>query len=215
MSELGHIDTWVFDLDHTLYPADTPLFSQMHVKMTDWVMQELDLPRAEADALRDRYFRDHGTTLAGLMEIHDVAPEDYLTHVHDIDFTVVPADPDQAAAIAALPGRRIIYTNGTVDYARNVLEARGFSGLFAAIYGVEEAGFRPKPERAAFDRVFALDGLDPETAVMFEDMPRNLEVPKALGMTTVHVAPEPTPAPYIDHHTDDLTRFLRAFAAST
>jgi len=208
MRALDHVDTWVFDLDHTLYPPDTPLFSQINVRMTAWVMEALGLQEADADALRLRYWREHGTTLAGLMDNHGVSPEGYLSHVHDIDFSVVPADPAQAAAIDALPGRRIVYTNGTADYARNVLRARGFEGLFDAVYGVENAGFRPKPERAAFDRVFAQDGLTPERAAMFEDMPRNLEVPKALGMATIHVAADPEPAAHIDHHTDDLTGFL-------
>ena len=209
MESLAHVTTWVFDLDHTLYPPDTPLFSQINVKMTAWVMRELGVDEPEADALRHAYWRAHGTTLAGLMDRHGIAPEGYLADVHDIDFSVVPRDPDMAQAIAALPGRRIVYTNGTAAYAHNVLKARDFSGLFDAVYGVEEAGFRPKPERAAFDKVFALDGLDPAFAAMFEDVPRNLEVPKALGMATVHVAPDPEPAAHIDHHTDDLTAFLR------
>ncbi len=212
MARFSHITTWVFDLDHTLYPPEIELFSQINVKMTAWVMRELALDQAEADALRHRYWREHGTTLAGLMDNHGIAPDGYLTDVHDIDFSVVPRDDRQADAIAALPGRRIVYTNGTVDYARNVLEARGFSELFDAVYGVEEAGFRPKPERIAFERVFARDGLDPSRAAMFEDMARNLEVPKALGMATVHVTEKPEPAEHIDHHTDDLTGFLRAIA---
>ena len=155
MESLAHVTTWVFDLDHTLYPPDTPLFSQINVKMTAWVMRELGVDEAEADALRQAYWRAHGTTLAGLMDRHGISPEGYLEDVHDIDFSVVPPDPDMAEAIAALPGRRIVYTNGTAAYARNVLDARDFSGLFDAVYGVEEAGFRPKPERAAFDKVFA------------------------------------------------------------
>ena len=212
MKDLSHITTWVFDLDHTLYPPETELFSQINVKMTAWVMRELGLDATEADAVRLRYWREHGTTLAGLMDNHGIAPDGYLKEVHDIDFSVVAPDPAQAEAIAALPGRCIVYTNGTADYAQNVLAARGFSTLFDAVYGVEEAGFRPKPEAIAFDRVFARDGLDPGEAAMFEDMPRNLEVPKALGMATVHVAPTPAPAAHIDYHTDDLTGFLRALA---
>lgn len=213
MHSLSHTETWVFDLDHTLYPPDIPLFAQMHVRMTEWVMRALDLPWDAADALREQYYRDHGTTLAGLMERHGIAPEAYLREVHDIDFSVLPHDPRQADAIADLPGRRIVYTNGTADYAHRVLQARGFAGLFDAVYGVEHAGYRHKPERSAFERVFAQDGLDPRCAAMFEDMPRNLEVPKALGMATVHVAPAALEADHIDHHTDDLTGFLRGLTA--
>lgn len=203
-----HVATWVFDLDHTLYPADMALFDQINIRMTAYVMEALGIGAAEADRLRDLYWREHGTTLAGLMDIHGVDPGPYLTKVHEIDFSVLDPDPDLAARIQALPGRRIVYTNGTASYAHRVIEARGLSGLFDAVYGVEDANFRPKPERVAFDVVFAKDGLDPRRAAMFEDDPRNLAEPHAMGLRTVHVAPMADPAPHIHHHTDDLTGFL-------
>jgi putative hydrolase of the HAD superfamily len=128
--------------------------------------------------------------------------------VHDIDFSVLPKDPVLAARIAALPGRRIIYTNGCEPYALRVLEARGLTGLFDAVYGVEHAQFLPKPEREAFEIVFGLDGLDPARAAMFEDEPRNLKVPFEMGMQTVLVTPAPLDVPHISHHTADLSDFL-------
>jgi putative hydrolase of the HAD superfamily len=204
----SHVETWVFDLDNTLYPPAMRLFDQIEVRMTAWVMEAVGVDHATADRLRHDYWRRYGTTLAGLMQEHGVDPGPYLTHVHDIDFGVLSPDPELAAHIAALPGRRIVYTNGSEPYARRVIEARGLSGLFDAVYGVEHAGFRPKPERAAFERVFAADGLDPARAAMFEDDPRNLAAPHEMGMRTVHVAPEPDPADHIHHHTDDLTDFL-------
>lgn len=204
------IRTWVFDLDNTLYPPHMRLFDQIEVRMTDWVMQELRLSRTEADHLRSTYWAQHGTTLAGLMREHSVDPGPYLAYVHDIDFSVLAPDPDLASHIAALPGRRIIYTNGCAPYAERVLAARGLSGLFDAIYGVEHAGFHPKPDRLAFETVFTADCLSPATAAMFEDDPRNLAVPHEMGMATIHVAPEPEPAPHIQHHTSDLTAFLHA-----
>ncbi|MES2666589.1 MAG: pyrimidine 5'-nucleotidase [Pseudomonadota bacterium] len=207
---LTNIRTWVFDLDNTLYPPQMRLFDQIEVRMTDWVMQELRLSRAEADRLRSTYWAQHGTTLAGLMREHGVEPGPYLAYVHDIDFSVLAPDPDLATHIAALPGRRIIYTNGCAPYAERVLAARGLSGLFDAIYGVEHAGFHPKPDRLAFETVFSADCLSPATAAMFEDDPRNLAVPHQMGMATIHVAPEPEPAPHIQHHTADLTAFLQA-----
>jgi putative hydrolase of the HAD superfamily len=203
-----HVTTWVFDLDHTLYPPDMALFDQINVKMTAYVMEALGVDRDEADRLRYRYWRDHGTTLAGLMDIHGVDPGPYLHEVHQIDFSVLRPDPDLAARIRALPGRRIIYTNGTAPYAEQVIAARGLSGLFDAVYGVEHAGLRPKPERRAFETVFATDGLDPTRAAMFEDDVRNLAAPHEMGVRTVHVAPDPEPADHIHHHTDDLTEFL-------
>lgn len=202
------VTTWVFDLDQTLYPPQARLFDLIEVRMTDWVMQAIGVDRAEADRLRDHYWRTHGTTLAGLMREHDVDPEPYLVDVHDIPLDRLTPDPVLAARIRALPGRCIVYTNGCAPYAERVLEARGLSGLFDAIYGVEHAGFLPKPERAAFDAVFTLDKLDPLTAAMFEDDPRNLAVPHDLGMRTVHVAPTRADAPHVQFHTDDLSSFL-------
>lgn len=203
-----HITTWVFDLDNTLYPPRYRLFDQIEVKMTQWVMNSLGVSRDHANHLRQHYWDTYGTTLAGLMREHNIDPGPYLTEVHDIDFSPLPRDPDLAASIAELPGRRIVYTNACAPYAQKVLEARGLSGLFDAVYGVEHAGFHPKPDRAAFETIFAADGLDPARAAMFEDDTRNLAAPHAMGMRTVHVAPTPAPAAHIHHYTDDLAGFL-------
>ncbi len=209
----SHVETWVFDLDHTLYPPSARLFDLIEVRMTAWVMEALGVGRAEADHLRTKYWREHGSTLAGLMREHDVDPEPYLEDVHDISMERLVPDPVLAARIKALPGRRIVYTNGCAPYAERVLEARGLSGLFDAIYGVEHADFHPKPDRAAFDRVFGRDGLTPTRAAMFEDDPRNLAEPHAMGMRTVHVAPARLDAAHIHYHTDDLSGFLDQLTA--
>lgn len=203
-----HIRTWVFDLDNTLYPPRMRLFDQIEKRMTAYVARTLGVSEEVADHLRDTYWRLHGTTLAGLMAEHDLDPTPYLADVHDIDFSVLSPDPVLAARIAALPGRRIVYTNADAPYARRVLTARGLDGLFDAVYGVEHADYRPKPERQAFETVFALDGLDPTAAVMFEDDARNLAAPHAMGMRTVHIAPDPEPAPHIHFHDADLSDFL-------
>ncbi len=207
-TQFQHVTSWVFDLDNTLYPPRFRLFDQIEVRMTAWVMNALGVGKTEADRLRQHYWDSYGTTLAGLMREHDIDPAPYLQDVHDIDFTVLPTDPDLAARIRALPGRRIVYTNACAPYAHRVLEARGLSGLFDAVYGVEHAGFRPKPERAAFDTIFTQDGINPATAAMFEDDPRNLMAPHQMGMKTVHVAPKALKALHIQHHTDDLASFL-------
>jgi len=207
-ARFSHVTTWVFDLDNTLYPPSAALFDQIQERMTRWVMEALDVERDEADRLRDHYWRHYGTTLAGLMAEHDIDPGPYLEEVHDISFAPLHPDPALAAAIGDLPGRRIIFTNATVPYAERVIEARGLSGLFDAVYGVEEAGFHPKPHRQAFETIFGADGFDPLAAAMFEDDPRNLAVPHDMGLATVHVAPEAAPARHIDAHTDDLAAFL-------
>lgn len=204
----NHVSQWVFDLDNTLYPPHMRLFDQIEVLMTDYVVDALRVDRPEADRLRSLYWQQYGTTLAGLMAEHDLDPDPYLHAVHQVDLSHMQPDPALAAHIGALPGRRIVYTNGSAPYAERVLAARGLSGLFDAIYGVEHAEYRPKPDQAAFETIFARDGIRTDRAAMFEDDPRNLAAPHAMGMRTVHVAPDPHEADHIHHHTDDLTAFL-------
>ncbi|WP_299703663.1 pyrimidine 5'-nucleotidase [uncultured Tateyamaria sp.] len=206
--DFAHVHSWVFDLDNTLYPPAVRLFDQIEVRMAAYVMEALKVSRAEADRLRKHYWRTHGTTLAGLMREHEIDPLPFLEDVHDISFDQLSPDADLAARIDTLPGRKIVYTNGCAPYAERVLAARGLSGKFDAIYGIEHADFQPKPDRAAFDRVFARDGLNPERGAMFEDEPRNLAAPHAMGMRTVHVAPARADGDHIHHHTDDLAEFL-------
>ncbi|MDR9484589.1 MULTISPECIES: pyrimidine 5'-nucleotidase [Sediminimonas] len=206
--DFSHVTGWVFDLDNTLYPPRARLFDQIETRMTAFVMRTLGVPRERADHLRHTYWRDYGTTLAGLMHEHALDPAEYLVEVHDIDLGALTPDPDLAARIRALPGRKIVYTNGSAPYAERVVAARGLSGVFDALYGVEHAGFHPKPDPRAFGAVFARDRLRPETAAMFEDDARNLAAPHRLGMRTVHVADAPLGAPHIHHHTNDLSGFL-------
>ena len=211
--DFRHITTWVFDLDHTLYPPEAGLFALMEPRLSDWIMTALQIDRPRADHLRQHYWHTYGTTLAGLMAEHNVDPAPYLTHVHDIPLASLTPDPALAAAIANLPGRRIVFTNGPHAYAQKVLAARGLTAAFDAVYGVEQAGFHPKPSQHAFDTVFALDGLIPATAAMFEDDPRNLTIPRALGMQTILIGP--TAHPDVHHHATDLTHFLQMITAAS
>ncbi|MCH2163471.1 MAG: pyrimidine 5'-nucleotidase [Marinovum sp.] len=203
-----NVTTWVFDLDNTLYDPAVRLFDQIEPRMTAWVMKVVGVDEAEADMLRQDYWGRYGTTWAGLVAEHDMDLEAFLWDVHQIDFSGVSPVPGLGTALDALPGRKVVFTNGTADYARDVLDALEIKDVFNAIYGVHEAGLRPKPDPAAFEAVFAKDGLDPHAAAMFEDVPRNLEVPHAMGLRTVLVAPEHSGHPHIHHHTDDLPGFL-------
>ncbi len=202
------VHTWVFDLDNTLYPASARLFDQIEVKMTSYVMSELGVGRDEADRLRSQYWRDYGTTLNGLMQVHQIDPAPYLDVVHDIDLSGLAKAPDLAEAIAALPGRKIVYTNGSRGHADNVMAARGLTGVFDARYGIEDARYRPKPDQQAFEAVFALDGVTATGAAMVEDDLRNLAAPRAMGMRTLWVT-DAAHDPAADATTDDLTDFLQ------
>lgn len=222
--DFAHITCWIFDLDNTLYSPEAQLFAQIEVRMTAYVARILGVDLAEADRLRDSYWRHHGTTLAGLMAEHGVAPGPYLADVHDIDLSVLRPDPALAAAIAALPGRRVVHTNADTTYAARVLRARGLEGLFDALWGVEEVSFHPKPDRRAYDAVLTGEDINPAQAAFFEDDPRNLEVPDALGMTTVLVGPgrhgpdelarDHRHGAHVHHQTNDLTGFLSALVAA-
>lgn len=219
--DFSHVTTWIFDLDNTLYSPEVRLFAQIEKRMTAYVMRELDVDAPEANRLRDHYWREHGTTLAGLMAEHGIDPVPYLRDVHDIDFSELRPDPELAAAIRALPGRKIIHTNGDSLYAGRVLDHRGLQ-LFDAIFGVEEVDFHPKPDARAYHSVIAQQGFDPAHAAMFEDDPRNLIVPDNLGMRTVLVGTgrhgpdalelDQDHGAHVQFQTMDLTSFLRGLA---
>ena len=207
----SHVETWVFDLDNTLYPTTIRLFDQIEMRMSAYIVRTLGLNETEAQALRTRYWHSYGTTLAGLMREHGHDPEPYLAEVHDIDLSEVPPAPGLSAAIGRLPGRKVVFTNGSREHARRVTKAAGLDGAFDALYGFEDASFVPKPEAAAFAAIFALDRLEPARAAMFEDDHRNLQVPHGLGMRTVLVGPAAT-HPHVHHQTEDLAGFLALLA---
>jgi putative hydrolase of the HAD superfamily len=185
-----HVETWIFDLDNTLYHPSARLFDQINIRMTGFIMRELSVTKAEADALRRRYWERHGTTLRGLIEEHGTDAGRFLDEVHAIDLSALAPDAGLAESIRRLPGRKLVHTNGSRGHAARVLAARGLGGLFDAVYAIEDKDLVPKPQRAAYDRIVALAGIDPGRAAMVEDDARNLEVPKALGMRTVWLCHE-------------------------
>ncbi len=213
---------WIFDLDNTLYPAGCNLFAEVDMRMGAYIAKHLGVPFAHARHLQKSYYRQFGTTLSGLMHVHKVEPQSFLDYVHDIDLSPVPEAPELAAAIAALPGRKLIYTNGSRRHAERVAEKLGVLHLFEDICDIAACGFVPKPEPDAFRRMVERHGVASEQAAMFEDMPHNLEAPHALGMTTVLVHSEYPDHPaqmqmrnwaslpqHIHYATDCLTAFLR------
>ncbi|PRY94467.1 putative hydrolase of the HAD superfamily [Hasllibacter halocynthiae] len=212
---LADVRTWIFDLDNTLYPPEARLFAQIEAKMREWMVRDLEVTEAEADRLRALYWREHGTTLAGLMARHGTHPDDFLRHVHEIDLSALRPDPALRTALGALPGRRIVFTNGTAEYAGRVAAALGLEEAFDALYGIEEAGLVPKPHKAAFEAIRRLDGFDAAGAAMFEDDARNLLVPHEWGMETIHVAPRRAEGAHVRHHARDLASFLGGLAGRT
>lgn len=208
------IDTWIFDLDDTLYPPESGVVAAIEARMTDWIAQRLGLERTEADRLRHTYWRDYGGTLPGLVARHGISPEAFLRDVHDIPLTGLAADPALGTALAALPGRRVVFTNGSATHAERVLTARGLTDHFHGTFSIEHADFVAKPDARAFDAAFRALNIDPTRAAMFEDSPANLRVPHSRGVRTVLVGTRAPDEPFIDHHAPDLTAFLSQVGVS-
>ncbi|MFZ2101948.1 MAG: pyrimidine 5'-nucleotidase [Oricola sp.] len=221
-ADFAHVREWVFDLDNTLYPHHTNLFAQIDVKMTSYVAELLQIPREEARKVQKDLYQRYGTTLKGLMENHGVDSDDFLEKVHDIDYSWVAPDPALGEAIKALPGRKFIFTNGDRGHAERTARQLGVLDHFDDIFDVVAAGLVPKPAAETYDKFRALHRVDCERAAMFEDLARNLTVPKTLGMKTVLVVPnnfEPTFSEIweqdagedqVDYVTDNLAGFLGA-----
>jgi putative hydrolase of the HAD superfamily len=209
--DLSHVTTWVFDLDNTLYPPQSEFMALIEGKMTAFTMRQTGLPRDEARALQKSYLHRHGTTLAGLMAEHGVDPHAFLDEVHDVELDRLKPDPALQAALARLPGRRLVFTNGSARHAERVLDALGLNPLFEDTFHLEAADLVPKPQPATYDALIRRHGVDPRAAAFFEDSERNLKPAADLGMTTVLVGPHAAAceAPFVHHRTETLPRFLQ------
>jgi putative hydrolase of the HAD superfamily len=221
-----HIDTWVFDLDNTLYPHHVNLWQQVDARIGEFVGRWLKVSAAEARRIQKDYYLRYGTTMRGMMTEHGVHADDYLAYVHRIDHSPLQPNPEMGAAIARLPGRKLILTNGSTDHADKVLERLGLAAHFEAVFDIIAAELEPKPAPQTYAKFLRDQQVDPLKSAMFEDLARNLVVPHQLGMTTVLVVPdgskevvredwelEGRDAAHVDHVTDDLTGFLQELGA--
>lgn len=222
-TQFAHVTDWVFDLDNTLYPHHTNLFSQIDVNMTAYVAQLLQLPPEEARVIQKQFYLEYGTTLKGLIDRYEIDPDDFLEKAHNIDYSWLAPDPALGEAIARLPGRKFIFTNGDRRHAERTARQLGILDNFDDIFDIVAADLMPKPARETYDKFMGLHRVDGNHAVMFEDLARNLIAPKALGMKTVLIVPnnfEPTFAEvwerdldqsdHVDFVTDDLASFLNS-----
>jgi putative hydrolase of the HAD superfamily len=222
-----HIDTWVFDLDNTLYPHHVNLWQQVDQRIGEFVGAWLKVSATEARRIQKDYYQRYGTTMRGMMTEHGVHADDYLAYVHQIDHSPLQPDPAMGAAIARLPGRKLILTNGSTDHADKVLERLGLGSHFEAVFDIIAAELEPKPAPQTYRKFLRDLGVNPQTAAMFEDLARNLVVPHQLGITTVLVVPdgskqvvredwelEGRDAAHVDHVTDDLAGFLERLVSN-
>jgi putative hydrolase of the HAD superfamily len=217
----SHVDTWVFDLDNTLYPPDSALWPQIDERITAYLMQLYGLDGLSARALQKHFYHRHGTTLKALIDQGHADPDHFMDFVHDIDRSSLTINHALSEALGRLPGRKLILTNGSCKHAEKTAGALGILGHFEGIFDIKAAGFVPKPQAAAYDLFFAKHGVDPARAAMFEDLVKNLEVPHSVGMKTVLIVgkagvadmrdewerKQETP-PFIDYVTDDIAGFL-------
>ncbi len=211
MTDLTDIDTWLFDLDNTLYPIESEVMTLVAGRMTDFMEKVTGLPRDQARAIQKTYYEEHGTTLAGLMaNNHGVDPEDFLTSVHDISLDALTPNPDLKEGLRRLPGRRLVFTNGSAAHAVRVLERMEMDHLFEDIFHIAAADYIPKPAKATFEKMMALHGVGAVGTAFFEDSEMNLAPAAELGMTTVLVGPHAaaSTATFIHHRTNDLAVFL-------
>lgn len=223
----AHVQAWVFDLDNTLYPHHVNLWQQVDGRIRDYIANFLKISHDEAFRLQKDYYRRYGTSMRGLMTEHGLDPDDYLAFVHEIDHSPLEPNPALGAAIERLPGRKLILTNGTRRHAEAVMRRLEIHQCFEDVFDIAAADMEPKPLPQVYDRFLARHGVDAGKAAMFEDLARNLEVPHALGMTTVLVVPggtrevfredwelEGRDAAHVDHVTDDLLGFLEGIGLS-
>ena len=216
----AHVETWIFDLDNTLYPHEARVWPQVDERITLYLMQHFEMDGLSARALQKHYYHRYGTTLRGLMEEEGIDAADFLDFAHDIDHSAIELNPLLGDAIEKLPGRKLILTNGSRKHAQNVAMKLGIFDHFEDVFDIEAAEFTPKPNRRAYDLFVEKHRIEPSHAAMFEDIAKNLVVPHDLGMTTCLVLPktvdpfrdafeqEVVEAPHIDHVTTDLAGFL-------
>jgi putative hydrolase of the HAD superfamily len=220
-----HVETWIFDLDNTLYPHNVNLWQQVDERIRDYIADFLKVTHEEAFRLQKDYYKRYGTSMRGMMTEHGMRSDDFLDFVHQIDHSPLEPNPALGDAIEKLPGRKVILTNGTRRHADAVLARLGIERHFQDVFDIIAAKLEPKPSPQTYDRFLEALKIEAATAAMFEDLAQNLAVPHALGMTTVLVVPEHSrevfreewelegrDAPHVDHVTDNLTAFLRAIS---
>jgi putative hydrolase of the HAD superfamily len=214
LSELAHVESWIFDLDNSLYPASSNLFELIDLRMGDYIQRLLGVDALEARRVQKGYFHAHGTTLAGLMASHGVSPGEFLDFVHDIDLARLSADPVLVAALDRLPGRKFVFTNASENYARRVLDRLGLANAFDGMHDIHAMAYVPKPDPSAYQAICERHGIDPARAFFADDMARNLRPAKALGMATLWVdngseqADGVAEAAFIDYRAEDIAGWL-------
>ena len=211
------INTWIFDLDNTLYSADSGIFQQVHKLMGEFISKNLKMDIVEAKKLQSKYYKQHGTTLRGLMENHGVEPDYFLDEVHKLDYSIVGPDEILNKELEKLQGRKIIYTNANKKHAIDVLERINLANFFDEIFDIKMANYIPKPEIRPYEQIIDIFNINPSSSAMFDDIAKNLVPAKKVGFTPVWVDAGyenfsddiQASKDYLDYSTRNLSSFLK------
>jgi putative hydrolase of the HAD superfamily len=212
----NQVKTWIFDLDNTLYSADSGIFQQVHELMGKFVSNQLNIDIDKAKKIQKNYYKQHGTTLRGMMDNHGVDPDHFLAEVHRLDYSIVGPNKELNIELKKLEGRKIIYTNANMQHTIDVLERIELSNFFDDIYDIKMANYIPKPEMAPYEQLIKQFNIDAKSAAMFDDIAKNLVPAKKVGFTSVWIDAGyenfsddiKASKSYLDHETTNITKFL-------
>ena len=210
------INTWIFDLDNTLYSADSGIFQQVHELMGKFVSSHLNIEIEDAKIIQKNYYKQHGTTLRGMMDNHGVDPDHFLAEVHKLDYSIVGPNHKLNEELKKLQGRKIIYTNANMQHTLDVLKRIELSNFFDEIYDIKMANYIPKPELAPYEQMVAKFDIETKSSAMFDDIAKNLVPAKNVGFTSVWVDAGyenfsddiNASKKYLDYETTNITKFL-------
>ena len=210
------INTWVFDLDNTLYSADSGIFQQVHVLMGEFVSKHLNIDIKEAKEIQRKYYKQHGTTLRGMMDNHVVDPDYFLSEVHKLDYSIIGPNINLNEELKILEGRKIIYTNANLQHTVDVLEKLQLTNMFTDIFDIKKANYIPKPEISPYNQFIKDFNIDPESTIMFDDIAKNLVPAKNVGFTSVWIDAGyenfsddiASSKKYLDYETKNISNFL-------
>jgi len=210
------INTWIFDLDNTLYSADSGIFQQVHTLMGEFVSNYLKIEIKEAKELQKKYYKQYGTTLRGMMDYHNVDPDYFLTEVHRLDYSIIGPNKILNKELEKLEGRKIIYTNANRKHTNDVLEKLELTHMFKEIFDIKDANYIPKPEIHPYKKIISKFSIDPSSAIMFDDIAKNLVPAKNVGFTSVWIDAGyenfsddvARSKKFLDYETKDISKFL-------
>ena len=211
------INTWIFDLDNTLYSADSGIFQQVHNLMGEFISKNLNLDIHEAKKLQSKYYKQHGTTLRGMMDNHGIDPDYFLNEVHKLDYSIVGPNKILNNELQKLEGRKIIYTNANKQHVIDVLKRIELTDFFDEIFDIKMANYIPKPEIKPYEQIINLFDIEPNRSAMFDDIAKNLVPAKNVGFTPVWIDAGyenfsddiQASKNYLDYETRDLSLFLK------